>query len=73
VDLKMLFVKPSDLLYNPYGIIAVNPDRHPHVNYNGAMDLITFMTSPEGQTLIGDFTDKFGNRLFTPLAVSAGQ
>jgi tungstate transport system substrate-binding protein len=24
VDLKMLFRKPSTLLYNPYGIIAVN-------------------------------------------------
>ena len=68
VDLKMLFVKPSDLLYNPYGIIAVNPVKQPHVNYEGAMRLITFMTSPEGQKLIGDFTDTFGNTLFTPLA-----
>lgn len=68
VDLKMLFVKPSDLLFNPYGIIAVNPARHPHVDYEGAMKLITFMTSPEGQKLIGNFKDKFGNTLFTPLA-----
>ena len=68
VDLKMLFVKPSDLLYNPYGIIAVNPQKHTHVDYDGAMKLITFMTSPEGQKLIGDFTDKFGNKLFAPLA-----
>lgn len=69
VDLVMLFVKPSDLLYNLYGIIAVNPDKHPHVDYYGAMKLITFVTSPEGQKLIGDFADKFGNKLFTPLAV----
>lgn len=68
VDLKMLFVKPSKLLYNPYGIMAVNPVRHPHVDYVGAMQLITFMTSPEGQKLIGEFKDKFGNTLFTPLA-----
>jgi len=68
VDLKMLFVKPSELLYNPYGIMAVNPQRHSHVDYDGAMKLITFITSPEGQKLIGDFTDKFGNKLFTPLA-----
>jgi tungstate transport system substrate-binding protein len=68
IDLKMLFVKPSDLLYNPYGIMAVNPQKHPHVNYEGAMELIAFMTSPEGQELIGGFKDKFGNVLFTPLA-----
>jgi len=68
VDLGMLFVKASDMLYNPYGIIAVNPARQPHVNYDGAMRLIAFMTSPEGQKLIGDFKDKYGNTLFTPLA-----
>ena len=67
VDLKMLFVKPSDLLYNPYGIMAVNPGIHPHVDYEGAMKLIDFMVSPEGQKMIGDFTDKFGNKLFVPL------
>ena len=48
--------------------MAVNPQKHPHVDYDGAMRLITFMTSPEGQKLIGEFTDKFGNILFTPLA-----
>ena len=68
VDLKMLFVRPSDSLYNPYGIMAVNPQRHSHVDYDGAMKLITFMTSPEGQKLIGEFTDKFGNKFFVPLA-----
>ena len=68
VDLKMLFARPSDSLYNPYGIMAVNPQRHSHVDYDGAMKLITFMTSPEGQMLIGEFTDKFGNKLFVPIA-----
>jgi len=68
VDLKMLFVRPSDLLYNPYGIMAVNPEKQPHVNYEGAMKLIDFMTSGQGQKLIGAFADKLGNRLFTPLA-----
>jgi tungstate transport system substrate-binding protein len=67
VDLKMLFVKPSDLLYNPYGIMAVNPGRHPHVDHEGAMKLIGFVTSTEGQKMIGEFEDKFGNKLFTPL------
>ncbi|MDF1537056.1 MAG: extracellular solute-binding protein [bacterium] len=69
VDLKMLFTKPSDLLYNPYGIMAVNPEKQPHVNYAGALKLIEFMASPEGQKMIGGFEDKFGNRLFTPLVM----
>lgn len=72
VDLKMLFRRSSNLLYNPYGIIAVNPARHPHVNYFGAMQLIGFLTSPEGQKLIADFKDKLGNQLFEPLAVPRG-
>ncbi|MFH1008075.1 MAG: substrate-binding domain-containing protein [Candidatus Latescibacterota bacterium] len=52
-------------LFNPYGIIAVNPDRHPHVRYVLAMALIGWMTSPEGQKIIGEFA--VGNeRLFHP-------
>jgi tungstate transport system substrate-binding protein len=72
LDLQILFRRQSDLLYNPYGVIAVNPARHPHVNYFGAMQLIGFLTSPEGQKLIGDFKDKLGNQLFEPLAVPRG-
>lgn len=72
VDLKILFSRQSELLYNPYGIIAVNPARHPPVNYIGAIQLIGFLTSPEGQKLIGDFKDKLGNQLFEPLAVPRG-
>ena len=72
VDLQIRFNRRSDLLYNPYGVIAVNPARHPHVNYVGAMQLIGFLTSPQGQKLIAEFKDKLGNRLFQPLAVPQG-
>jgi tungstate transport system substrate-binding protein len=72
VDLKILFNRRSDLLYNPYGIIAVNPARHKHVNYIGAIQLIGFLTSPQGQKLIAEFKDKLGNQLFEPLAVPQG-
>lgn len=55
------------LLFNPYGIIAVNPKRHPDTNYTGALALIGWFISPEGQALIGKF--KIGdNTLFTPSA-----
>jgi tungstate transport system substrate-binding protein len=69
VELKILFSRKSALLYNPYGIIATNPARHPQVNYMGAMQLIGFITSPEGQKLVAEFRDKLGNQLFEPLAV----
>jgi tungstate transport system substrate-binding protein len=55
-------------LFNPYTIIAVNPARHPTVRYFDAMALIAWLTSPEGQRLIGDFRIA-GEQLFHPTAV----
>ena len=52
-------------LFNPYGIIAVNPKRHPYVNYDYAMALIGWVTSPRGQKIIGEFK-KSGKLLFHP-------
>jgi len=57
-------------LINPYGIIAVNPKKHPGVNYTLAMHYIGWVTSPEGQKIIRHFgEEKFGRPLFTPTAV----
>ena len=66
IDLVVLTEKSKDLL-NPYGVIAVNPDKFPKVNYDGAMEFIDFLTSAEGQKLIGAFgKDEFGQALFVP-------
>jgi tungstate transport system substrate-binding protein len=59
-------------LFNPYGIIAVNPMRHVHVNYKGAENFISWITSKNGQRLIGDFTVK-DEQLFIPNANQSGQ
>ena len=56
-------------LFNPYGIIAVNPAVHPHVNYMGAMQLIAWMTSLEGQKIIGEYK-QHGEVLFFPDAIT---
>ena len=64
VDLRILFEGDASLL-NPYGVIAVNPKRHPHVKYDLAMKYVRFLTSPEGQRLIGAFRLK-GKKLFYP-------
>ena len=57
-------------LYNPYGVIAVNPALHPQVKYVKAMTLIGWLTSPECQKMIGEFK-KEGEILFHPDAVPA--
>ncbi len=55
-------------LFNPYGVIAVNPAVYPHVKYIEAMQLIAWMTSPEGQKIIGEYK-AHGEVLFFPNAI----
>lgn len=65
-DIDLTVVGEGDeALFNPYGIIAVNPANYPDNNYVGAMALIAFLTSPEGQELIGTYRVA-GEVLFTP-------
>jgi tungstate transport system substrate-binding protein len=52
-------------MFNPYGIIAVNPERHKGINYKGAMSLIEWITSAEGQKDIAAFRVD-GEQLFFP-------
>lgn len=54
-------------LFNQYGVIAVNPDKHPHVNTTGADVFITWLLSPQGQQLIAEFKVQ-GQQLFFPNA-----
>jgi tungstate transport system substrate-binding protein len=56
-------------MFNPYGIIAVNPAKHPHINYKGAMQLIDWITSDAGQRRIAAFRVN-GEQLFFPSASS---
>ena len=64
LPLEMLLAG-DPLLHNQYGIIAVNPERHPHVNHAGAKALIEWLTSPTGQRLIGEYRVN-GECLFHP-------
>lgn len=52
-------------MFNPYGIIAVNPEKYPDINYQGARKLIDWLTSQEGQRLIAGFRVD-GEQLFIP-------
>jgi len=42
-------------LWNPYGVIAVNPARHPHVKFGLAMKFIEYLTGEEGRRFIAEF------------------
>jgi len=66
INLKILVEGDKARLSNPYGIIAVNPEKNPHVNYVYAMALIGWFTSVEGQKLIKDFKIS-GEQLFYPV------
>jgi len=60
-----VLVEGDEALHNPYGVIAVNPKNNPHVKHDDAMKFIEFLTSDEGQKLIGDY-QLDGEALFHP-------
>ena len=61
-----IMVEGDEILFNPYGVIAVNPETHSHVNYEGAMKYIEWITSKRVQKMIGGYKDANGNDLFIP-------
>jgi len=66
--LIMLYKKRDKLLYNPYSVILVNPERYSHINYKKGIEFINFLTSNEGKKIIGEFgKEKFGEPLFHPM------
>ena len=67
--LDMIIVLEGDsLLFNQYGVMAVNPEKHKHGKYNEAMKFINWIISEEGQDAIASYTDQSGNKLFIPNA-----
>ncbi len=67
--LEMVIVLEGDpVLFNQYGVMAVNPEKHKHVKYKEAMEFINWLISKEGQQAIASFKDSLGNQLFYPNA-----
>ena len=64
ISLKVLF-EGDDVLFNPYHVMAVNPNKGSHIRYDLAKKYIDFVTSIKGQELISGFT-KEGQQLFYP-------
>ncbi|CAG0909945.1 unnamed protein product, partial [Cyprideis torosa] len=69
VGLEVLIEK-DERLANPYGIIPVNPEKHPHVKYDLATTFVQWLISPVGQKLINDYRLE-GKQLFFPDAIEA--
>lgn len=65
-ELVVLF-EGDPVLFNPYGVILVNPERHPHVKAEEGQAFIDWLVSAEGQDAIADFTIG-GEQLFYPSA-----
>ncbi|MCW8904134.1 substrate-binding domain-containing protein [Sedimenticola sp.] len=65
VDMSLLN-EGDNQLSNPYGVIAVNPAKHPDTNYADAKKLIDWVSSQAGQELIRDYR-LHGEPLFIPL------
>ena len=63
-DLAVL-VEGDRRLFNPYGVMPVNPARHPHVKARDAQAFVDWLVSPEGQRTIGEYRIG-GEPLFFP-------
>jgi len=62
-----VLVEGDPRMFNPYGIIAVNPAKYKDINYQGAMRLIEWITSEQGQKKIAAFRVD-GQQQFFPSA-----
>jgi tungstate transport system substrate-binding protein len=66
LDLGVVF-EHDPVLFNQYGVMAVNPSLHGHVNYRDAAAFVKWLLSKEGQGAIGSFRVKC-KALFHPNA-----
>jgi tungstate transport system substrate-binding protein len=65
-DFKIL-VEGDPKLFNQYGVILVNPAKHPNVKVKQGQELIDWLTGPEGQAAIASYKVD-GQQLFFPNA-----
>jgi tungstate transport system substrate-binding protein len=69
-DLRIV-VEGDKRLFNQYGVILVNPAKHPHVKKELGQQFIDWVISPEGQRMIAAFKIG-GEQLFFPNAGQPG-
>ena len=63
----VILVEGDPILFNPYGVMAVNPDKNAQINNELANEFIDWLVSLPAQEEIGEFgVEEFGAPLFTP-------
>ncbi len=67
-----ILVEGDNRLFNQYGVMLVNPAKHPHVKAAEGQAFIDWLISPEGQNTIADYKIN-GERLFFPNASRTGR
>jgi tungstate transport system substrate-binding protein len=73
LDLAVLS-EGDPLMRNPYHVIVVSSEKHPHVHTRAARRFVEFLTSAPVQEAIGTFgKDRFGQPLFFPDAAGAAR
>jgi tungstate transport system substrate-binding protein len=65
-----VLVEGDRRLFNQYGVILVNPARHPNVKAEAGQAFVDWLTGPEGQAAIASFKID-GQQLFFPNAPPA--
>jgi tungstate transport system substrate-binding protein len=60
-------VQGDKRLFNQYGVMLVNPQKHPHVKAAAGQQFIDWLASPEGQQAIAEYRIN-GSQLFYPNA-----
>ena len=66
-----IVVEGDQRLFNQYGVMLVNPAKHPHVKKELGKTFVDWLISPEGQQAIADYKIG-GEQLFFPNASGAG-
>jgi tungstate transport system substrate-binding protein len=69
-DLQIL-VEGDKRMFNQYGVMLVNPEKHPNVKKAFGQQFIDWLVSPEGQKTIANYKID-GEQLFYPNANDAG-
>lgn len=69
-DALQIVVEGDKRLFNQYGIMLVNPEKHPSVKKDLGQAFIDWVISPEGQNAIRDYRIQ-GQQLFFPNAGTA--
>ena len=64
-------VEGDKRLFNQYGVMLVNPEKHPSVKKDFGQQFIDWLVSPEGQKAIADYKIN-GQQLFFPNATVPG-